>query len=566
MKNIKIDGELYETDKEYLLDVLNEFGFEIPSLCNHPDLEPNASCRMCLVEVNGKVVTSCNQKVIDDMEVITNTKELTEKRKINLELILANHNVNCDVCFMNGYCELQDLSEKFDIEKLPKILESSKKKNHYKDNSSNAIKINSRQCILCGRCVEICDKQGINTLDYSKRGYDTRISTSFNLPIADTGCISCGQCTLHCPTSALLEKDDINDVLSIINDKENYVVAQIAPAIRVSLGEMFGFEGNVKEKIPSALKKLGFDSVVDTSVGADMTIMEEAMELIDRIKNNKEMPMFTSCCPAWVNYVEFNEKDLIDNLSSTKSPQIILGHIIKKIYSKKLNIDKENVKVVSIMPCTAKKVEINRVELRKDVIPVDYSLTTRETAKLLKQVGINLVDVNNSSFDEIIPTSSSAGEIFGASGGVTEAALRTAHYFISGNNPNELEIKPLRGLDNVKVYSTKILNTKIKVGIVNGVGNFEKIKDSLNNYDFIEVMACPGGCIGGGGQPQPHSIKKVNSRKDNLYKIDDESEIRLCHENPLIKEIYNKFYDKPLSEKAESELHTKYIPKGKYPE
>ena len=567
MKEIKIDGELYKTDKKYLLDALNEFGFDIPKLCHHPDLEPNASCRLCLVKVDDKVVTSCNQKIKDGMNVVTNTKSLSDKRKTNLELILANHDMRCDMCFMNGNCELQSLSEKFDIEKLPEILDKGKKKDSYEDNSSNAIHIDSKQCILCGRCVEICKNQDADVLNYTKRGYKTQISTAFNLPLADTGCISCGQCVLHCPTSALLEKNDISDVLTLINDPNYYVVAQVAPSIRVSLGELFGIKGNVKSKIPSSLKLLGFDSVLDTSFGADMTIMEEAMELIDRIKSDEDnMPMFTSCCPAWVNYIEFNHKNLIKNLSSTKSPQIILGHLIKKIYSEKLDLDIDKIKVVSIMPCTAKKVEASRVELRNDYVPVDYSLTTKETAKLLKQIGINLADQKDSEFDEFFKTSSSAGEIFGTSGGVTEAALRTAYYFLTDKNPKKLEINEVRGLDNIKVYESKILNTKIKIGVVNGVGNFNKILNNLHEFDFIEVMACPGGCIGGGGQPQPHSLQKVKERKEGLYDIDDSSSLRLCHENPIIKEVYKKYYGEPLSESAESELHTRFLPKSKFTE
>ena len=558
-KKIVVNGIVYKTKKETVMEALDEIGIEVPRLCKHPDLKPLATCRMCVVEANGRIVTSCNTSVSDGMKIETDTKDVVRNRVNNLKLILSNHTMDCLNCFRNGDCELQKLADEFN---LPTLFEGEKR-TAKPDNSSPSIKIDGNKCILCGRCVEVCKNQGISVIDFANRGFNTSISTAFGHSLGDTGCISCGQCVLYCPTGALTEKDDRISVIKTIENKNLFVAVQIAPSIRVSIGEEFGLAPgkNVEGKIVTALKNIGFDAVFDTSFAADMTIVEEATELVKRIKDNK-LPMFTSCCPAWVNYSEMHYPEILPRLSTSKSPHEMMGALIKSYYAKKNNLDPKNIVVVSIMPCVAKKDEISNINFRNDgLVNVDYTLTTREAAKIFKEYGIELSDLKDSPFDMFAQGGTGAGKIFGRSGGVMEAALRTAAFYLGEKNP-KIEYDDLKGLKAIKSSSVDIKGKKIRVAAVNGMLNFINNRDMImSNFDFIEVMACPGGCIGGGGQPQPHSMEKVRLRAKGLNSIDRSSNLRLSHENPVLKKVYKEFLDSPGSEKAEKYLHRNYMNK-----
>ncbi len=566
-KTIVVNGKEYRTNKKYLLQALLDLGFDIPHLCNHPDLEPIATCRMCIVKVNGRVRTSCNTIVEDGMKVITDDEELIELRRHNLELILSNHPLDCDYCYKNMRCELQALAEKI----TNKTRYSGKQRKKPKDESSIAIIKDFDKCILCGRCIQVCNQQSINVFDYINRGFDTIVGTAFDLPLAQTPCVSCGQCVLHCPTAALIEKDETQLVLEAINNPNKVVIAQVAPAVRVTIGEEFGLKPGkiLTKKLVTALKQVGFDKVFDTSLGADLTIMEEAAELVDRLKHNNKLPMFTSCCPAWVRFVEEFYPELIPNLSTTKSPHEILGVIIKTYYAMKNKIDPKNIVVVSIMPCTAKKEEARRTELKVNNLEVvDYVITTRELGKLLREFGVEINKLEDSNFDDLM-SASSAGQIFGATGGVMEAALRTANYYLTGkNDTSRIDYYEIRGLKGIKIANYKLGNKELKVGVVNGLGNarklLENVKKGVLKLDFIEVMACPGGCIGGGGQPLTTTKEVIKKRMKALYEIDKKSKIRFCHENPTVKKLYDEFLEEPIGEKAEKYLHTHYIKRKLY--
>ncbi|MGB9748226.1 MAG: [FeFe] hydrogenase, group A [Candidatus Woesearchaeota archaeon] len=566
-KKIIVNGKEYFTKEKFLLKALEEFGFNIPHLCFHEDLEPLATCRLCVVEVNGKITTSCNTVVSEGMKVNTETEEVIEYRRHNLELILSNHALDCDYCYRNLHCDLQRIAEQI----TNKTRYSGKLRKHEVDESSNAIVKDFEKCILCGRCIQVCNKQSVNVFDYVQRGFSTIVSTALDIPISSSPCVGCGQCVIHCPTAALIEKDETQKVLDAIKDPEKIIIAQIAPAVRVSIGEELGLKPGtiMTKKLVSALKQIGFDKVFDTSLGADFTIMEEASELVDRINNNKTLPMLTSCCPAWVNFVEEFYPDFILNLSTTKSPHEILGALIKTYYAKKNNINTDKIFVVSIMPCTAKKLEVLRPELRvNNLLPIDAVLTTREIGKLLREFGVELKKIEEQDFDDFM-SASSAGQIFGTTGGVMEAALRTASFILTGiNDESKIEYKEIRGIKGVKIASYTLGNKELRVGVVNELGNarkiLEKIKSGRLKIDFLEVMACPGGCIGGGGQPLTTNKNIIKQRMKALYIIDKKSKIRFCHENPILKDIYLEFLERPLSEKSEELLHTKYFKQKQY--
>jgi len=565
---ISVNGKKYLTDKKYLLQGLEEIGFDIPHLCFHEDFEPLATCRLCIVESDGKLVTSCNTAVKEGMNVKTDTEEILEARRFNLELILSDHPLDCDYCYKNLHCELQRIAEK--ITKTTRY--KGRHRSYEKDESSAAIMRDMNQCILCGRCIAACEAQGVCLLNYAERGFNTIIAPPMNLKISNTLCISCGQCTLHCPTAAIIEKDERTEVYNALNDEKKFVIAQIAPSVRSSLGEEFGLKpGTVLiGKVAATLKQIGFDSVIDTSTGADFTIMEEANELVERLKKRENLPMFTSCCPAWINYVETFHPELIKNLSTTKSPHQILASVIKTYYAKMKNLEPCDIVIVSIMPCTAKKEEATRITHRINNIPtVDYVLTVREAAKMLREGGIDIMKLKDEKFDALIDVASGAGQIFGATGGVMEAALRTAEYFINGKNKKErIEFKNVRGMQSIKTAQYDLGKQKVRIAVVNGSGNAEKFLNMIKNkeleVDFIEVMACPGGCVGGGGQPIPSSMKIVTERAKALYEIDKKAGVRTSHENPVIKKVYKEFLKKPGSELAEQLLHTKYMEREKY--
>jgi iron-only hydrogenase group A len=556
-KHIIVDGMEFMTDKDTIMDALDEIGIEVPRLCKHDDLSPIGSCRLCLVEANGRITTSCNTQIMDNMTIVTNSDKVLKERKQNLKLIFSNHPQECLTCFRNETCELQSLASKYS---LAEDFEGKKRKRII-DSSSHSIVRDNGKCILCGRCVEVCKNQGINAINYMNRGFKTNIGTPFNLKISESDCIGCGQCVLYCPTAALTEKDDREVVLKNISKENYFSVVQFAPAIRVSLSNEFDIpnDENVSKKLSRALKLLGFDAVIDTSFAADLTVMEEAHEFIERFLKGEKM--FTSCCPGWVNFVETKRKDYLKRLSTCKSPHQMTGAVIKSYYAKEKNIDPSKITVVSIMPCTAKKEEVNRVQQKNDShINVDFVLTTRELIKILREEGIDLKELENRDMD-IFPQTSSAGEIFGKSGGVMEAALRTAKYFLK-DTTETIDFKEVRADSEFKKATINILGKTITVGVVNGIGNFIKHEKEIQELDFVEVMACPGGCIGGGGQPQPFLKEDIMKRKQNLTQIDSNATLRESHKNPCIIKLYDDFLKEPGSEIAEKYLHTKYLFRG----
>ena len=570
-KRIEVNGREILTGRKYLLQALEDAGYEIPKLCSHPDFEPLANCRLCIVEVNGRIQTSCNTLVEEGLKVRIDTPEVVEERRHNMELILSNHPLDCEYCYKNMRCELQALAER--ITKTTRY--DGAKRKVGTDESSPSIYRNMDQCILCGRCISACQREGISLLDYVGRGFNTAIMPPLKLKIADTACISCGQCALVCPTSAITEKDDRALVYSLINDPEKFVIAQTAPSARASLGEEFGMKPGtvVTGKMVTALREVGFDAVCDTSLGADFTIVEEASELLSRIKArkngiNSHLPMFTSCCPSWVLYVEKFHPELIPNLSTTKSPHEILATLLKTYYSQKKGIPIEKIAVVSIMPCTSKKEEARRVEQRIMGFPaVDAVLTIRETGRMIREAGINLAKMKDGEFDDLLKDASGAGQIFGATGGVMETVLRTASALSSpGNKAPRIEFKEVRGLSGVKEAEYEIAGDILRVAVVNGLGNIDEVieKAKRGDLDFVEVMACPGGCSGGGGQPIPTNSKIVSERINALYSIDSSSSVRESLENPIVRKVYSEFLESPNSEIAEKLLHTRFTPRKPY--
>ncbi|MCK9594905.1 MAG: NADH-dependent [FeFe] hydrogenase, group A6 [Candidatus Omnitrophica bacterium] len=561
-----------------ILEAARDVQIKIPTLCKHPDLPPSASCGICIVKVKGsnKMLRACCTPVEEGMDIITHDPEIVEIRRTVIELILSNHPNDCLKCGRNNDCELQKLVADFGIreESFAQFL-----KDLPKDNSTNTIVLEPQKCILCGRCVEVCqDIQDVWALSFLERGIETRISPAGDIQLADSPCVRCGQCAAHCPTGAIVEKDEASRVWEALQNKDKYCVVQIAPAVRVAIGEAFGFPvgANLTKKLYALLRRLGFKAVFDTNFAADLTIMEEASEFEERLLLGKRpLPLITSCCPSWVDYMEKFHTDMIDNFSSCKSPHEILGVLSKTYYAKKNNIDPSKIFMVSIMPCTAKKYEITRSDdmFASGLQDVDVALTTRELARMIKQAGIDFNSLPDEESDSILGEYAGAGVIFGATGGVMEAALRTAYYFITGKELNKVEFESVRGLKGVKETEVEVAGKKIKIAIAHGLGNVEyvlnKVRDARNNnqelpYHFIEVMACPGGCVGGGGQPYMVTDELRIKRAAGLYQDDSEKQIRCSHQNPYIKRIYEEFLEKPLSEKSEKLLHTTYKARPTY--
>lgn len=576
MVNLKInDISVTVDDNTTILNAAKKLDINIPTLCYLKKLNRNASCRMCLVEIKGnnKLVTSCSTRVTEGMEVYTDTDRLKLARVKNLELILSSHNKTCFSCTRNNSCKLKDLFNEYDIEentKLPKF--SNEKK---LDNSSAYLVRDNSKCILCGRCVSVCKNvQGVAVIDKNKRGIETNIGCAFDMDIKDVPCIACGQCTLVCPTGALTYKDDTDSVMNAINDKEKIVIAITAPSVRVTLGEEFDlpYGTNVKGKMVASLRTLGFDKVFDVNFGADLTIMEESNELIKRYKNNGVLPMFTSCSPGWVKFLETYYPDMIDNLSTAKSPQQMIGTAIKTYYAQKNNIDPKNIFVVSVMPCIAKKFEIKRDDQNASSYPdVDEVITARELANLIRKNGIEFNNLEDSDYDH--PLGCGASVIFGATGGVMESALRTFVETITNKPLDNIEFLKVRGLSGVKEASYMVDGEEIKVAVVSGIKNaktvIEKIRNKEVNYHFVEFMTCPGGCINGGGQPiidfEKYDWEYVKEKRMKaIISEDKNSPVRKAHENPNIIEIYNSYFGKPCEGKAEELLHTSYKKRDKY--
>lgn len=577
MINLKIDDkEIQVEEGTTILQAARQASIDIPTLCLLKDINEIGDCRMCIVQVDGRrgFATSCIQKVEEGMVVKTHSKEVIEARKVILDLILSNHQRDCLTCTRNGNCELQNLAVKFNVTGIEYEGETNK---HQIDDLSPSIVRDFNKCILCRRCVSVCKKvQEIGAIDCINRGFNSCISTVGDNSLNDVNCTFCGQCIEACPVGALREKDSIEEAWEKLKDPDTYVIVQTAPAVRVALGEEFGMPigTNVTGKMVAALKRLGFDKVFDTNTGADFTIMEEGTEFIQRLNENYNLPMITSCSPGWVRYVEANYPENIKYLSSCKSPHEMFGALIKTYYAEKNNIDPEKIYVVSVMPCIAKKYERQRTELKNNgMYDVDCVLTTRELARMIKQANIEFSELENEEFDNPMGEATGAGAIFGVTGGVMEAALRTASEILSGEELENIDFKQVRGEEGIRRAILKIGERDIKVVVANGLGNakiiMEEIKSGKADYQFVEIMACPGGCIMGGGQPIKNSkiratVDVRKKRADAMYTIDEKSQIRKSHENPVLKQIYSEYIGVPGGHKAHELFHTTYSKKQKY--
>ena len=569
MINLIIDNQPVSVPEgTTILDASKKVGIDIPTLCFLKDINEIGDCRMCIVKVEGRrgFATSCIQKVEEGMIVKTHTPEIIEARHVMLDLIISNHNKDCLTCSRMGQCELQTLAAKFGIQRIEF---DGKKTEHTVDDLSPSIVREFDKCILCRRCVAVCKKiQQVGAIDCVGRGFESSVSTSYNQSLKDSNCTYCGQCIQACPTAALHEKQTTDELWMKLKDPDVHVVVQTAPSIRVALGEEFDMPigTNVTGKMVTALKRLGFDKVFDTNTGADFTIVEEANEFVERLKEDNNMPMMTSCCPGWVRFLELHYPEMVPHLSTCKSPHQMLGSLIKTYYAKKEGIDPKNIYVVSVMPCIAKKYERQRTEMENDgLFDVDNAITTRELARMIKYANIRFEQLEDSEFDNPLGTSTGAAAIFGTTGGVMEAALRTAQDILTGEDLKHIDFEEVRGEKGIKKATVNINNKEIKVAVASGLGNarkiVEEIKSGKADYQFVEIMACPGGCIMGGGQPIKSSQvqAEVNVRKlraDCIYSIDEKSTIRKSHESPVIKSVYGEYLEKPGSELAEKLLHT----------
>ncbi len=574
---LSIDGQKVQVKEgTTILEAAKKAGIDIPTLCFLKDINENGDCRMCVVEVEGRrgLATSCIQKVEEGMIVHTNTPDVVSARRMVLDLTLSNHHRDCLTCIRSGNCELQALAIKYNVQEVK--YDGEKAKTEIDDKSPSIVR-DFKKCILCRRCVSTCKKvQDIGAIDCAQRGFESCISTVGNISLNDSNCVFCGQCIEACPTGALHEKDDTEKLREKIYDKDVITIVQTAPAVRVGLGEEFEtpIGENVQGKMVTALKRLGFDKVFDTNTGADFTIMEEANEFVDRFTKKGKMPMITSCCPAWVRFAEKNFPKQLSHLSTCKSPHQMFGAVIKSYYAKKMKIDPSKIFVVSVMPCIAKKYEITRPEMEADGIrDVDLVITTRELARMIKQDALDFNNLEESGFDDPMGEATGAGAIFGTTGGVMEAALRTAADVLEGTDISEIKYEQVRGEKGIKEAKLELAGKKINIAVVSGLGNARKImnqiKDKKCKYDFIEIMACPGGCVMGGGQPiksskirREQDVRK--NRADSLYNIDEKSTIRKSHQNPVLIKIYQEFFEKPASEKAHKYLHTSYNKQNKY--
>lgn len=568
----KINGIMIRAQEgTTILEAARKVQIKIPTLCKHPDLPPFASCGICIVKIKGssKMLRACCTPIEEGMEITTHDPEIVEIRRTVIELILSNHPNDCLKCARNTDCELQTLVADFGIrqESFPQFLRDLPT-----DKSTKALVLEPSKCILCGRCVYVCGElQDVWALSFLQRGINTRISPAGDIVLAESPCVRCGQCVAHCPTGSIVEQDDLAKAWEALVNPEKYCVVQIAPAVRASIGEAFGYTGkNFTKKLYALLRRLGFKAVFDTSFSADVTIMEEASEFEERfLRGTRPLPLITTCCPSWVDFMEKFHTDMIEYFSSCKSPHEILGVLSKTYYARKMGLDPSKIVMISIMPCTSKKYEISRSDemFASGHQDIDIVLSTRELARMIKQAGIDFLSLPEEESDTILGEYAGAGVIFGATGGVMEAALRTASYFITGKELGKVDFENVRGLKGVKETEIEINGKKIKIAVAHGLGNVEyvlnKVREAKKNnkevpYHFIEVMACPGGCVGGGGQPYMVTDELRAKRAAALYSDDKDRQTRCSHQNPYIKRLYTEFLEKPLSEKSEKLLHTAY--------
>jgi len=577
MVKLNIDGKDVEIEKgSTVLQAARKANIEIPTLCFLKDINQAGDCRMCIVDIEGRrgFVPSCITQVEEGMVVKTDTPAVNESRRIMLDLILSTHNRDCLTCTRNGNCELQTLAEKFGV---TNVEYEGEKIAQTVDSLSPSIVRDTSKCIMCKRCVATCKNiQGISAIGVAGRGFESRITTTNDSSLNDVNCTFCGQCINACPVAALREKDETQYVWRKLREEGTYTIVQTAPAVRVALGEEFGLDigTSVTGKMVTALKKMGFDKVFDTNTAADLTIMEEANEFLERLQNSGTLPMITSCSPGWIRFIEMNYPDLLNNLSTCKSPHQMFGAILKSYFAEKEGIDPAKICVVSVMPCVAKKFERTREEMKNDGLDnVDAVITTRELAKMIKQANLDFVNLEDTEFDNPMGEATGAGAIFGTTGGVMEAALRTAYETVTGDDLKKLEFEDVRGAEGIKKASVNLNGTELKVAVAHGLSNarkvLEEIKEGKADYQFVEIMACPGGCVMGGGQPIVSSKTRETvdvraKRAGALYTIDEQSTIRKSHENPAIKKLYEEYLEKPGSHKAHELLHTEYKKREKY--
>jgi NADP-reducing hydrogenase subunit HndD len=579
MVNINIDGRDIQVPENYtILEAAKSANIKIPTLCFLKEINEIGACRICVVEIEGarSLQAACVYPVAEGLKIKTQSAKVREARKVTLELILSNHDRSCLTCVRSRNCELQKLAEELNVDELSFEGETY---NLPIDSASPSVVRDPNKCVLCRRCVSMCKSvQGVAVIDTVERGFDTVVSSAFNMSLDEVPCTMCGQCINVCPVGALKEKDDTQKVWEALDSEDKHVVVQTAPAIRVALGEEFDMDIGTRTtgKMVAALRRLGFDKVFDTDTAADLTIMEEGTELINRIKNSGTLPLITSCSPGWIKYCEHNFPEFLSNLSSCKSPHEMFGALIKSYYAEKNGIDPSKIFVVSVMPCTAKKFEAQRPELSSTGYPdVDVVLTTRELARMIREASIDFKSLDDRQFDDPMGEASGAAVIFGATGGVMEAALRTVKEVLTEEKTDEIEYHAVRGIEGIKEAKVQIGDLEVKAAVANGLANakelLNKIKSGEADYHVIEIMACPGGCVNGGGQPiQPSEVRSWvdlrEKRAEAIYKEDENLPIRKSHENPVISRLYEEYFKEPGSDVAHKLLHTKYKKRSNYPE
>ncbi len=579
MLNVKINGISVSVEKgSTILDAARKAGVEIPTLCFMKEKNEIGACRICVVEANEgrgfRIVTACVYPVSEGMEVLTNTEKIQKARRTTLELILSTHEKKCLSCVRSTNCELQKLCRDYGVEES--AFEGFKPTYELDTSTPHLIRDNNK-CVLCRRCVAACNEQYVGVIGANNRGIDTAIGTPFEVGLSNVPCISCGQCTVVCPTGALVEKDDTDKIWAALADPDKHVVVQTAPSIRATLGECFGMPigTNVEGKMVAALRRLGFDKVFDTDFAADLTIVEEANELVERIENGGTLPMITSCSPGWVKFCEYYYPDMLEHLSTCKSPQQMAGAVIKTYYADKMGIDPKDIVSVSVMPCTAKKFEIGRDDQSAAGVPdVDIAITTRELSRMIMRAGINFAYLPDEEFDSPLGEDTGAAVIFGATGGVMEAALRTANDWLTGKDNTDIDFTAVRGTQGLKQATVNINGSDIKVAVASGAAAAKCVMDRMKDgnpdgWAFVEIMGCPGGCVNGGGQPiQPQYVRDTVDlkavRAKALYDQDASMALRKSHESPVVKALYSEWYDGFGGHKAHHDLHTSYVPRKKY--